>query len=199
MKNWLSPVLWLLLTFQLLWHVEWATFTGSGFEIAQSGPSPSTSLFLLLQGFLPLRPTDFTSPGYPAVGMDCQYCDYLGVVKWAFFCIDLLWYSSKLLLQYSCFVVWVLTHGPDTSIFAELSLISSIAEIKLSVFPHLAVFLSFLHWMQRSLSYSLAPFNLWHLRKCGISLSSFFSCFASSSFSLVKGLFCTTILFTFLS
>ena len=50
-ENWLFPVLWPLLSFQICWHIECSTFTASslGFKIAQLGiPSPPLALFIVM-------------------------------------------------------------------------------------------------------------------------------------------------------
>ena len=50
-ENWLFPVLWPLLSFQICWHIEWSTFTASSFRIWNSLagiPSPPLALFVVM-------------------------------------------------------------------------------------------------------------------------------------------------------
>ena len=50
-ENWLFPVLWPLLRFQICWQIECSTFTASSFRIWNSStgiPSPPLALFVVM-------------------------------------------------------------------------------------------------------------------------------------------------------
>ena len=50
-ENWSFPVLWLLLSFQMYWHIKCSTFTASSFRIWNSSdeiPSPPLVLFIVM-------------------------------------------------------------------------------------------------------------------------------------------------------
>ena len=50
-ENWLFPVLWTPLSFQICWHIEWSIFTESSFRIWNSStgiPSPPLALFVVM-------------------------------------------------------------------------------------------------------------------------------------------------------
>ena len=75
-EYWPFPVLWPLLSFPNLLHIECSTFTASSFRIWNSStgiPSPP-----LLELWCFLRPTWLHIPGCLALGEWSHHCDYLG-------------------------------------------------------------------------------------------------------------------------
>ena len=85
-ENWLFPVLWPLLSFQICWHIECSTFTASSFRIWNSStgiPSPPLALFVVM-----LSKAHLTSHSRMSGSRWSHHCGYLGHED--LFCIVLL-------------------------------------------------------------------------------------------------------------